>query len=62
MSRLENKSGDKNFLGESSAVGGVSDLGGPSSAGTGLVAPVLLDERVLASTLNQAKGLILSKI
>jgi len=62
MSREGEKIEGEDSPGESSAVGGASDLGGPSSAGTGLVAPVLLDARVLASILNQAKGPILSRI
>jgi len=62
MSQSEEKSGGKDSLEKSSAAGGAPDLGGLSFAGTGLVAPVLLDARVLASILNQAKGLILSRI
>jgi len=60
MSREGWKIEGEDSPGESSVAGGASDLGGPSSVGTGLVAPVLLDARILASILNQAKGPILS--
>jgi len=56
------KSGHENSLGESSAVGGASNFGGPLSMGTGPVASGLLDATALANIINQAKGTILSRI